>query len=158
MYRMHLQMEEVKFNDSLVYRTINRFAFEKRFIYFICDPPDIIKTARNNVAHFGFGEICSRLLWDDGCCITWQHISDRMLEDLECGLKLCPKITTDHIKLTPFSVMNIRLATQVLSFSVSSALEKFGPPEAAGTAQYCNMFDSFFDCFNARDKRGIKPF
>ena len=149
---MHLQMEEVKFNDSVVYRTTNRFALEKRFICFICEPPHIIKTA-----HSGFGEICSRLLWNDGCYITWQHISDLMLEDLECGLKLCPKITAVHIKLTPFSVMNVRLAAQVLSFSVSSALEKFGPPEAAGTAQYCNM-DSFFDCFNVRDKRGIKPF
>ena len=70
MYRMHLQMEEVKFNDSVVYRTINRFAFEKRFIYFVCDPPHIIKTARNNAAHYGFGEICSPLLWNDGCYIT----------------------------------------------------------------------------------------
>ena len=54
--------------------------------------------------------------------------------------------------------MNVRLAAQVLSFSVSSALEKFGPPEAACTAQYCNMFDSFFDCFYVRDKREMKPF
>ena len=104
---MHSQMEEVKFNDSVVYRTINKIPFEKRFIYFICDPPHIIETARNNVAHSGFGEICSRLLWNDGCYITWQRISDLMLEDLECGLKLCPQITTDHIKLTPFSVMNV---------------------------------------------------
>ena len=81
-----------------------------------------------------------------------------MLEDLGCGLKLYPKITIDHIKLTPFSVINVRLSAQVLSFSVSGALEKFGPPEPAGTAQYCNMFDNFFDCFNVRDKREIKPF
>ena len=147
-------MYRMQFNDSVVYRTTNRFAFEKRFIYFICEPLLIINTARNNVAHSGFGEICSRLLWDDGCYITWQHISDLMLEDLECGLKLCPKITTDHIKLTPFSVMNVRLAAQVLSFSVSSALEKFG----LALLNIVTCLTAFFDCFNIRDKRGIKPF
>ena len=115
----------MKFNDSVVYRSIKRFAFEKRFIYFICDPPDIIKTARNNVAHSGFGEICSRLIWNNGRYITWQHISDLMLEDLECGLKLCPMITTD---LTPFSVMNVRLAAHKSSvFQSAVHWKSLGP-------------------------------
>ena len=42
---------------------------------------------------------------------------------------VCPKITTEHINLTPYSVMNVRLAAQVLSTSVSTALKTFGPPE-----------------------------
>ena len=74
-----------------------------------------------------------------------------MMEDLECGLQLCPKITTEHVQLTPFSPMNVRLAAQVLSSSVSIALKSFGPQEAAGTALYCEMFDKFFDCLNVRN-------
>ena len=76
-----------------------------------------------------------------------------MLEDLDCGLQLCPKITTEHIKLTPFSVMNVRLAAQVLSTSVSVALKSFGPPEATATAKYCEMFAKSFDCFIVRNTK-----
>ena len=72
------------------------------------------------------------------------------------------KITTEHIKLTPFSVMNVCLAAQVLSTSVSIALKSFGPPEATTTAKYCEMFDKFFDCFNVRNTKEYitkqKPF
>ena len=69
-------------------------------------------------------------MWNDGKFLTWKHISKLFIDDLDCGLHLVPKITDDHIRLTPFSVMNVRLATQVLSESVSKALQTFGPPEA----------------------------
>ena len=49
--------------------------------------------------------------------------------------------------------MNVRLAAQVLSTSVSIALKSFGPPEATATAKYCEMFDKFFDCFNVRNTK-----
>ena len=60
-----------------------------------------------------------------------------MLDDLKQGLQLCPKITTEHINLTPFSVKKVCLAAQVLSTSVSVALTEFGLPETSGTAKYC---------------------
>ena len=49
--------------------------------------------------------------------------------DLESGLKLVPKLTSDHVNLTPYSVMRVRLAAQVLSESVGSVLNAFGPVE-----------------------------
>ena len=42
--------------------------------------------------------------------------------------------------------MNVKLAAQVLSETVGKLLYEFGPPEANGTAKFCCMMDSFFDC------------
>ena len=77
-----------------------------------------MKTGRNNLVHSGFDKTFSRLLWNDNHYLAWSHIKDLMLDDLELGLQLCPKIITEHIKLTPFSVMNVHLAAQVLCTSV----------------------------------------
>ena len=89
-------------------------------------------------------DACIRSTWNDGKFLTWKHISKLFTDDLDCGLHLVPKITNDHIRLTPFSVMNVRLATQVLSESVFKALQTFGPSEESATALYCHMFDRFF--------------
>ena len=68
--------------------------------------------------------------------------------DLEDGLHLLPKITTDHVNLTSYSVIRVNLAAQVLSSTMANVLKTFGPPDAAGTAKFCEMMDKFFACFN----------
>ena len=80
---------------------------------------------------------CTRSMWNCGSFLTWNHISKLFYDDLDCGLKLVPKITNEHINLTSYSVMNVRLAAQVLSEPVHQALTSYGPPEASGTAKYC---------------------
>ena len=50
MYRMHLHMtrvEDINPDVDVTYRTLDIMAEEKRYIYFISDPPHLIKTARN---------------------------------------------------------------------------------------------------------------
>ena len=64
------------------------------------------------------------------------HISRLSYEDLECGLKLVNKFTSDHINLTSYSVMRVNLAAQVLSGTVGNVLNSFGPEETAGTILY----------------------
>lgn len=164
MYRMHQHMERVEdFNPDIdvTYRTLNIMAEEKRFIYFISDPPHLIKTSRNCLLNSLSGR-ATRSMWNDGHYLTWNHISKLFHDDLDCGLHLVPKITNEHISLTPFSVMNVRLAAQVLSESVFQALQTYGPPDAIGTATYCRMLDKFFDCMNVRNSvecvRKQKPF
>ncbi len=66
-------------------------------------------------------------------------------DDLDCGFHLLPKLTNEHIKLTPFSRTNVKLADQVLSSSVAEVQSSFGPKETKGTARFCYMLDSFFD-------------
>lgn len=72
---------------------------------------------------------------------------------MESGLKLMPKITTDHILLTSYSKMRVNLASQVLSETVGYSLKTFGLKEARGTAEFCLMMDKFFDCFNVRNTK-----
>ena len=57
--------------------------------------------------------------------------------------------------------MNVKLAAQVLSPTVSKVLLKYGPPKAAGTAKCCFLMDMFFDIMNIGDinyhKFELKP-
>ena len=80
----------------------------------------------------------------------WSHIAHMFYNDADNGLKLLPKITSDHVNLTPYSVMRVNLAAQVLCASMAAVLKRFGPHEAAATARLCEMVDMFFYCLNVR--------
>ena len=75
--------------------------------------------------------------------LLWNHIADIFYEDQECGLHILPKLCIEHIKLTPYSTMNVKLAAQVVSSSVSKVLLKYGTSEAAETAKFCSLMDIF---------------
>ena len=103
-------------------------------------------------------------MWNNVFFILWSLSSHLYHDDLESGLKLVNKLTSDHINLTPYSLMRVRLAAQVLSETVGNVLNHFGP-EAAGTAEFCLRIDTFFDCLNVRNtkehelkkKRNLRP-
>jgi len=101
-------------------------------------------------------------MWNGGHYLLWQHIVQLFYQDLENGLKLVPRLTFDHIKLTSYSTMRVNLAAQVLSASVAAVLKEFSTPDTAGTAKLCEMVESFFDCLNVRSTQGHqrkrKPF
>ncbi len=137
--------------EDVEYKTVNCYSSD-RFIYFFADPPHLMKTARNCLAKSGSGNT-SRLLWNDGSHLLWSHIADLFYEDLECGLHLLPRLTYNHIRLNSYSVMNVKLAAQVLSSTVSCTLQKFGPTDAQATAKFCEMMDKFFDCLNVRNTK-----
>ena len=63
---------------------------------------------------------------------------------------MLPKLTLEHIVLTSFSKMKVKLVTQVLSRSVALALQESGNNEVLGTAEFCRMMNDFFDCTNVR--------
>ena len=46
--------------------------------------------------------------------------------------------------------MNVKLAAQILSSTVSKVLLKYVTPESAGTAKLCSLMDMFFDIMNIR--------
>ena len=51
-------------------------------------------------------------------------------------LQLQPKITYEHVYLMPYSIMNARLTTQVLSITVSKFLSNYGPADPARTVEF----------------------
>ena len=104
----------------------------------------MVKTGCNNLTHSSFDKKISCLLWNDNYYFTWSHIENLMLDDLELGLQLCSKITTEHINMRRLSVTNVCLAAQVLSTSDNVALKECGQPETASTAKYCKIIDNFF--------------
>ena len=81
-------------------------------------------------------------------------------------LKLIPKLTLEHLHLNPYSIMNVRLATQVLSKTVANILYSYYPQETHKTAEFCEFMDNFFDLLNVRNqtegdrkkKEFLKPF
>ena len=92
----------------------------------------------------------------DGMFILWNHITDIFYEDRECGFHLLPKITYEHIKLTSYLIMNVKLAAQVLSSTVSKVLSNYASPETADTAKFCSLKDTLFDIINIRDVNSHK--
>ena len=66
-------------------------------------------------------------------------------------MNLLPKITYDHIKLISYSIMNVKLAAQVLSSTVSNVLSNYAPPDAAKNAKSCLLMVVLFDAVNIRD-------
>lgn len=64
-------------------------------------------------------------------------------------LKLIPKLTPQHVHLTPYSKMNVRLAVQILSATVSKVLREYYPAGTSGTSSLCHFVNRFFDCLNA---------
>ena len=54
--------------------------------------------------------------------------------------------------LTPFSVMSVNLAAQVLSQSVANVLINYYPDDTHATATFWENLDKFFDCANVRNQ------
>ena len=149
-FRVHRFLQGDSEIEDVIYRAKNIHAKEDRYIYFFADVPHLIKTARNCLSNSGSGR-ATRYMWNSGFFILWSHISQIYDEQLQSGLKFVPKLTSDHIYLTPYSVMRVNLAAQVLSDTVGNVLRQFGPPEATGTANFCLMMDKFFYCLNVRN-------
>ena len=158
--RAYLLQEELDGKDDtdICYRTQNLSA-SSRFIFFFADAPHI-KRVRNCLYNSVTGH-CTRYMWNVGKYLLWQHIVQVYQDGLENGLKILPKLTRDDVYPTPFSVMTVKYAVQILSKTMSVALSRFETPESTATAKYCEMIDSFLDCLNVRSlsegSRKIKP-
>ncbi len=147
-FNLHSNLVAEEPKQDIVYKTLNVFAMSC-FIFFFADSPHLLKTATNCLYNSGSGSR-SRLMWNDGNYVLFRHIANLFYSDQELALHSLPKLTLDHIVLTSYSKMKVKLATQVLSKSVAIALEESGDEEVLGTAKFCRMMNDFFDCTNVR--------
>ena len=127
-FRMHKFLQGDSSMSDVIYRSRNIYSKVQRFIYFFADAPHLMKTTRNCLSNSGSGR-ATRYMWNSGFFILWSHITQIYDEQLLSGLKFVPKLTADHINLTPYSVMRVNLAVQVLSETVGKVLSDVGPPE-----------------------------
>ena len=78
LFRMHFPLtkeDDMNHDIDVTYQTVNLFSSEKRFIYFISDVPQLMKTARNCLCNYGKGRY-TRYMWKNGMLILWNHIPD----------------------------------------------------------------------------------
>lgn len=127
---------------------INPATKEKMFCFF--DPCHMIKLVRNALGHF-------KKLRHNGNDILFDDISRLQKLQEEQGLKAGTKLTKKHIMFHNHK-MNVKLAAQTLSESVSAAL-KFVSKCVPGhlqspdeTALFCSIFNDAFDILNVRSK------
>lgn len=131
------------------YYTVNMCDPTRRRIYFICDVPHLLKTTRNNLEN-SHGNLNSRGLVINAKAVKWPHIVSTVEMDKAQALTKLPSVREEHIHLSPQLRMRVRLAAQVLSTSMANAILARETPEMAETANFCKMFDRWFDCLNGR--------
>ena len=100
----------------------------------------------------GYADRATCLMWNDGKEIFWAHIFKLAQDELFRDIKLAPKLTTEHIDLNPFSKMNVKLTTQVLSQTMANVLFNYYPDETHGSTEFCAKMNRFFDCLNVRNQ------
>lgn len=123
------------------------FVLEGRKIYFLYDTPHLLKCTRNNLRaphklHIG-QEI-----------VDWSFITQLYESSHPLKLKLAKKLTDNHIYRKPFNNMKVKYASQVMSESVSVAIDVFIalgvlPASAKPTADFLEKIDKLFDCLNS---------
>ena len=158
-----------KIHDQLnprLYKIDNPFTEEDRQIFFISDPPHLLKTTRNCFSN-SFSHRRTRNLCKDNRSISWMHIVNLYQDHCEGTVyRLCPKLSRKHIDITAFSAMKVSLAAQVFSKSVGLALSYAYGDAVVETSKFVLLMNKWFDIMNtkhlteARQKRNpdLEPF
>lgn len=136
------------------------FLIDKNKINVIFDPPHALKNVRNNLKSSDF------VL--DNTPISWSIIEETYFHDSQRNSKMIPKITDKHLSLQGFGTnMRVRLAAQILSHSVASAINTLAELKiwkeeklrtALKTAEFIENFNNLFDIFNSKSFSESKPF
>ena len=102
--------------ESLLGVTVDKpyFFYQEQKIFFMYDPPHLLKNIRNNFKKHG------SMVGENS--VSWTHIVDFYDLDSSKPIRLAPRLTKTHIDLPPFSPLRVYLAAQVLSHSVASGM------------------------------------
>ncbi|KAK3915666.1 Transposable element P transposase [Frankliniella fusca] len=152
---MHERLDE---SFAFCYSTKNLAAGDSRPLFFILDPPHLLKAIRNALAN-SFSHSKSRKLWKNGQFLSWKVVETLFALTKDKKFR-GHKLTKAHVKLTAFSCMTVLLATQVLSSSVANCIEELSSHESMKTLDtseliiFIRKMNKFFDSVNGQDESG----
>ena len=133
---------------TIIYKTNNHYAFEKRPLYFICDPVHLLKTLTRNNWEISFWRNKTKKLRNNGIWVTciWLQLIDAFENDVNSsnasGLRLLHKLTADYIFHDPYLRMRVYLAAQVSSNRARYTEQ--GKPSTEETVKFCEAYDWLF--------------
>ncbi|XP_064483041.1 uncharacterized protein LOC135395883 [Ornithodoros turicata] len=124
------------------------FVVDESKVYFIFDAPHLMKTTRNLLLRHDLQ------IGNDEQRVKWSFIKEFYENTHPARVRLAPKLTRDHLYPTVFKRMRVKLATQVLSDSVSTGIACLifmgaMSPEAAATSKFLQEIDMLFDTLNS---------
>jgi transposase-like protein len=132
------------------------FEHEGKKIAVVPDPPHIIKSIRN--------ALMTHIIQTDVGKASWAHIKDLFRLEEAGTLRLCPKLSKNHVTPPPFwGKMKVRLASQIFSHTVATAFSTYVtlgklPATHIVTGQLCAFLNKVFDILNTSFMNGITPF
>ena len=121
--------------------------FDKEYLIYR-DPPHLIKCARNFLEKH-------EVKLPNNNTAKWSHITNFFSSNRKNSMLLAPKLTDHHLFNIKFqNRMKVKLAVQVLSNTVSSALDFYVSQNliqssAIGTSMYCKSINDAFDILNS---------
>lgn len=126
-----------------VNKTKPYFVASNRNIYAIYDIPHVVKCLRNNLMK-------GRISTPEGI-VDWAHVAKLYYADISSTTARATKLTERHIRPNGFLKMCVKLATQVFSHTVSTAMKtavETGqlPTTALATATFLGKKTSYLEC------------
>lgn len=131
------------------------FEVEGKQIFYIFDPPHLLKSTRNMFFKHN--------LKINDSIVTKTHLDSFYNYDSECNLRLAPKLKYAHVHPGPFEKMRVYLASQIFSSSVAYGMtvtlsSGILPPSAQSTINFISDMDKLFDIFNSSKTPNLKEY
>uniref|UniRef100_A0A1Y1KFH5 Uncharacterized protein n=1 Tax=Photinus pyralis TaxID=7054 RepID=A0A1Y1KFH5_PHOPY len=138
------------------------FYVESHKVFYIFDPPQLMKSTRNTFKrnNFIYGEEEA----------SWEYVDLFYKRDKEANINFAYRLTDAHIRLSNVWKWDLRYAVQLLSNKMAAGINMFSrgltplmPAEAKHTCVFLDRFDKLFDLLNSnrlrndlKYKRGFK--
>ena len=84
-------------------------------------------------------------MWNVGLVLILNHVNDFVWKTRHVDYSCYPKLNMNIVYLIPYSVINVRLAAQTLSTTVSKLVSNYGSADAA---KFWLMLNTFFNLMN----------
>ena len=126
--------------------------FSNMPLFFLSDPPHLIKKLRNNLFKSGQKELDSRftrLMTLNGQPVIWQHIVDVHNRDKLQYLQETP-LRRAHMDIDSLSKMRVKLAVESIARQeVRTNMLQHAPLETMSTQKFLLMCEKFWNVFNS---------